>query len=50
MLYQLNIHNSEWSSIPAYDAIAKVVVRATNRIIVGVPLCRLAASSYLNMD
>ncbi|KAF5327947.1 hypothetical protein D9758_016776 [Tetrapyrgos nigripes] len=32
--------SKEWTSVPAYDTIMRIVCRTTNRLFVGLPLCR----------
>ncbi|CCL98915.1 uncharacterized protein FIBRA_00922 [Fibroporia radiculosa] len=39
--------DDEWVSVPGYDTIAAVIARASNRVFVGVPLCRNA--EYLKL-
>ncbi|KAH7886354.1 cytochrome P450 [Phlebopus sp. FC_14] len=36
----LDLKDHEWKNIPAFDAIQQVVCRTSNRIFVGLPLCR----------
>ncbi|KAF9236823.1 cytochrome P450 [Melanogaster broomeanus] len=36
----LELKGNEWKSVPALDTIQNVICRATNRIFVGLPLCR----------
>ncbi|KAF8833162.1 cytochrome P450 [Paxillus ammoniavirescens] len=36
----LDLRGNEWKSVPAFQAIQKVVSRTSNRIFVGLPLCR----------
>ncbi|KAG9310147.1 cytochrome P450 [Chiua virens] len=36
----LNLEDNEWKSIPALRAIQRVVCRTSNRLFVGLPLCR----------
>ncbi|TFK70908.1 cytochrome P450 [Pluteus cervinus] len=42
--------DDEWSSVPAYSTIVEVVCRATNRIFVGLPLCRDPEYRKLNIN
>jgi len=36
----LNLKGNEWKCVPAFSMVQKVVCRASNRIFVGLPLCR----------
>ncbi|KAI6159827.1 cytochrome P450 [Pisolithus thermaeus] len=36
----LDLRDNEWKSIPAVDIIREIVCRASNRVFVGLPLCR----------
>ncbi|KAF8833481.1 cytochrome P450 [Paxillus ammoniavirescens] len=36
----LDLRGNEWKSVPAFEAIQKIVSRTSNRIFVGLPLCR----------
>ncbi|KAF8549327.1 cytochrome P450 [Imleria badia] len=36
----LDLRGNEWKSVPALNAIEKVVCRTSNRVFVGLPLCR----------
>ncbi|KIJ13823.1 hypothetical protein PAXINDRAFT_170142 [Paxillus involutus ATCC 200175] len=36
----LDLRGNEWKSVPAFQTIRKVVCRTSNRIFVGLPLCR----------
>ncbi|EJD00067.1 cytochrome P450 [Fomitiporia mediterranea MF3/22] len=40
--------SNEWITLPALDTIMKVVVRASNRVFVGLPLCR--EKEYLELN
>ncbi|KAH7906709.1 cytochrome P450 [Hygrophoropsis aurantiaca] len=45
---QLNDH--EWTTVPALDTAMKVVCRTSNRLFVGLPLCRNADWMNLNIE
>ncbi|KAF9244075.1 cytochrome P450 [Melanogaster broomeanus] len=36
----LDLRDNEWKSVPAFAAVQKIVCRTSNRIFVGLPLCR----------
>ncbi|KAG6330524.1 hypothetical protein ID866_8565 [Astraeus odoratus] len=36
----LPVRGNEWTAVPAYDTFRKIVARSTNRMLVGLPLCR----------
>ncbi|KAF9233509.1 cytochrome P450 [Melanogaster broomeanus] len=36
----LDLQGNEWKNMPAFDAILKVICRTSNRVFVGLPLCR----------
>jgi cytochrome P450 len=36
----LDLRGNEWKSVPALSSVQKVVCRTTNRVLVGLPLCR----------
>ncbi|KAJ7284516.1 cytochrome P450 [Mycena rebaudengoi] len=40
--------SGEWASVPAYDAAIQIVTRTTNRLFVGLPLCR--DPDYINLN
>ncbi|KAH7926831.1 cytochrome P450 [Leucogyrophana mollusca] len=46
----LQLEDFEWSSVPALDAIQKVICRTSNRLFVGLPLCRNSDWIALNIE
>ncbi|KAJ6516233.1 cytochrome P450 [Mycena sanguinolenta] len=46
----LPVHGKEWLTVPAFDTMMQIVCRTSNRLFVGLPLCRDPDFIKLNVD
>ncbi|KAK7061429.1 cytochrome P450 [Favolaschia claudopus] len=46
----LPLHDKEWLTVPAFDTMMQIVCRTSNRLFVGLPLCRDADFIKLSID
>ncbi|KIK81319.1 hypothetical protein PAXRUDRAFT_15297 [Paxillus rubicundulus Ve08.2h10] len=46
----LDLQGNEWKSVPAFQTVQKVVCRTSNRVFVGLPLCRNSDWIALNIQ
>ncbi|KAF7353078.1 Cytochrome P450 [Mycena venus] len=46
----LPVQGKEWLTVPAFDTMMQIVCRTSNRLFVGLPLCRDPAFIKLNVD